>query len=257
MIMLRLDPSRNKSLRWVIPAGLGIAFLLTFLLSGPFSRKKLLQQKSTPRIYQVGASIGQGQADTSPLPLAEVLSEEFSQEVLAATRIFPERPRIGRYEGRVFREAAIYRADARFFEVFDFPMLKGKASEALKTPFSVVMTASCARRYFAGEARPGLQLTIDHQAYVLTGIVEDPGPCESMQFDMLLSLSSITPLEKDQSWSWNIVETYVRLDEEACAQKLRERLPSVVEKYARPQLGEDFDSWLRQGGQTRCFMRSV
>lgn len=244
--------------------GLFIGFLFSQLFSLDTEKNDKEEKKEKARIYQVGASIGQETMASarvfSPLPLANALSLEFGDEVKAATRLFSEKQMVGRFEGKMFTEKAVFRADAYFFEVFDYEIVKGKPNIALTAPNTAVMTASCAKRYFGENIYAGIgkTFTLNHQPYELKAIVKDQSKsAASVSFDMLLSLSSLTPLDDNQNWSWNIVDTYLRLDENACPQHLRARLPQIVEKYARPQLGSAFDKWLDRGGQLRYFLEAV
>lgn len=242
--------------------GLFIGYLFSQLFPIDKAEKAKEEQKEKARIYQVGAAIGQESLASarvfSPLPLAGALSQEFGDEVKAVTRLFGEKQMVGRYEGKMFTEKSVFRADAFFFDVFDCKTVDGKIATALVSPYTAVMTASCAKRYFGEktDASIGKIFTLNHQPYELKAIVEDQKDTP-VDFDMLLSLASLTPLDNNQNWSWNIVDTYLRLDKDACAQHLLSKLPQVVEKYARPQLGSSFDKWRSQGGQARYFLEAV
>ncbi len=240
--------------------GLFIGFIFSQLF--PLSEKKEEkgEKKEKARIYQVGASIGQENLATtrifSPLPLADALSQEFGDDVKAATRLLREKQMVGRYEGKMFTEKAVLRADSYFFDVFDCDIMKGNALQALTSPQAVVMTESCAKRYFGKNLNDciGKKLTLDHKPYQLTAVIADPRTHAHLTFEMLIPLTS---MENNQNWSWNIVDTYMRLDAHACPKHLLARLPQIVEKYARPQLGTSFDKWRSQGGQARCFLEAV
>lgn len=257
-----LHPS-NRPLLSIAIIGLFIGFLFSQIFSVENNKKPQPEKKEKARIYQVGASLGQESLTSarvfSPLPLAGALSQEFGDEVKAATRLFSERQMVGRFEGKMFTEQAVYRSDAFFFDVFEYDVVNGNAASALLSPHAAVMTTSCAKRYFGEDmqANIGKSFTLDHQSYQLKAIVEDKVNDDPLEFDVLLSLASLTPLENNQDWSWNIVDTYLRLDEDACAQHLLAKLPLVVEKYARPQLGTSFDKWRSQGGQPRYFLEAV
>ena len=47
-----------------------------------------------------------------------------------------------------FNEKKVYLADADFFSLFSFPLLRGNASSVLKEPASVVLTETTAKKYF-------------------------------------------------------------------------------------------------------------
>lgn len=112
-----------------------------------------------------------------------------------------------------FRER-IHLADSAFFDVFDFPLVRGNAATALDQPGSVVLTEAIAQKYF-GDANPmGQQLEIrdgdDLKSFTVTGVAEAPPVPSSIQFEV------IAPFREDafgararQSWFNVYVETYV------------------------------------------------
>lgn len=82
-------------------------------------------------------------------------------------------------------------ADEGFFDVFSFPLQKGVASSALKNPHSLVVTQTTATKLF-GQADPmGKTLKIDTVTYTVTGLMADLPKLSHIQFEMLVSLSSI------------------------------------------------------------------
>lgn len=210
-------------------------------------------------VYSLGSCLkndSQKEAN-SPPPLARMIVKEFDG-VAAATRLFSEKSMPGHFEGNAFIESNIYTADPEFFDVFGVDLLLGDKKTALKDAQAVVMTESCAKRYFGTKKPPaGTTFMLDHKAYSLAGVMADTDARLPVKFDMLISMASRSGMEKSSDWSWNVVSTYLRLDENTSADALLEQLPNMVEKYARPYFGDSFDQWLRQGGHLACSMRAV
>ncbi|MGB7296708.1 MAG: ABC transporter permease [Candidatus Aminicenantales bacterium] len=59
-----------------------------------------------------------------------------------------------------FREYPVLLADASFFEVFSFPLVRGNPSDVLKNPGSVVISEDIAKKYFGDEDPLGKILTL-------------------------------------------------------------------------------------------------
>ncbi len=104
-------------------------------------------------------------------------------------------------------------ANEGFFDVFSFPLAKGSASTALKQPYSLVLTQSTALKLF-GQADPmGKVVKFDTVNYTVTGVLEDIPKLSHIQFEVLVSLSSID-LSKSTSdghymeWT-NVFSNYV------------------------------------------------
>ncbi len=84
-------------------------------------------------------------------PMGQMLQASFPQ-IESVVRFYKGNLLVRR--GMVkFQEKRTIVVDADFLKVFDFPMLAGDPATALKTPLSVVLTISAARKYF-GSANP-------------------------------------------------------------------------------------------------------
>lgn len=139
-----------------------------------------------------------------------------------------------------FNEENLYFADASFLSLFSLPLQQGDTATALQNPYSAVISASTAKKYF-GEAEPiGKILTLnssslEEQDFIVSGVMEVPANSH-LQLDILLSMSSLNQhpyygelLQK--SWANNNVYTYILLSSDAHLQSLRARLSSFVDKY--------------------------
>jgi putative ABC transport system permease protein len=58
---------------------------------------------------------------------------------------------IVKYKNEVFNEPNFAYADSTFFKVFSFKLLHGDPKQALVRPYSVILTAAAARKYFGDE----------------------------------------------------------------------------------------------------------
>ena len=115
-------------------------------------------------------------------------------------------------DGSIVPMSGIY-ANEGFFDVFSFPLAKGSAGTALKQPYSVVLTQTSATKLF-GHADPmGKVLKFDTINYTVTGVLEDLPKLSHIQFEMLVSLSSIDVKQSTSdgnSMDWtNIYSNYV------------------------------------------------
>ena len=155
-------------------------------------------------------------------------------EVETAARIRP-RNRCGiTFEDKRFMEEGVMWADASLFEVFSFPLKTGAPETALKNPYTAVITAGMALKYF-GEANPiGRVLRIDDQAdYTITAVMEDVPENSHFTFDLLLSNETRYVVNKAQMTRWmgdfnNY--TYLLLRPGVNPADLEARFPALVEK---------------------------
>jgi putative ABC transport system permease protein len=128
---------------------------------------------------------------------------------IAAKQVFPEieavvredfQPVLVRRGAAVFQEANSAYADSGFFQVFDFPLLRGDARTALKAPLSVVLSASTAKKYFGDSDPLGQTLMIrdEGMAAKVTGVMKDMPENTELKADMLISKSTSKIFNPDE-----------------------------------------------------------
>ncbi len=82
-------------------------------------------------------------------------------------------------------------ADDSFFKVFTFPLLSGNAANALKEPYSIVLTEKAATKMFGHIDVLGKQVVFDSLNYVVTAVMKDVPRFSQLRFEVLVSLSSL------------------------------------------------------------------
>jgi putative ABC transport system permease protein len=106
-----------------------------------------------------------------------------------------------------FQEENSLLADPDFFRVFDFPLLKGDPNTCLKEPFSVVFSATAAKKYFGNTDPIGQTLHLAQKGWPVkvTGIMKDLPGNSVVSGDVVVSMSTETMhLNQglEDSWSW-------------------------------------------------------
>jgi ABC-type lipoprotein release transport system permease subunit len=91
-------------------------------------------------------------------------------------------------------------AQPSMLRIFTLPMLRGDAATALKKPYSVVLTETSAKRLFGTAEAFGKSIHFNDNDYEVTGILKDVPFFSHLQFESLVSLSTIeSQVAKDQS----------------------------------------------------------
>ncbi|HVU95933.1 MAG TPA: ABC transporter permease [Puia sp.] len=114
-------------------------------------------------------------------------------------RNFPEVAAVNRFQagGRelvkagdnVYEEKEVVRADANFFQLFTFPLLKGDVRTALAAPENVVLSATVAKKYFGEQDPVGQAIHLTNEPgrlYRVTGVAADAPANSSIQFGLVL-----------------------------------------------------------------------
>ena len=209
------------------------------------------------RLYRLTTEVGGSDTPSllasSPAPAFQPLLNDFP-EIEHATRLFTTYGAellVRRGDARFYEQQLLF-VDATFFEVFDFSQIRGNPETALQTPYSVVISAPMARKYFGDEDPLGKTLEIDvwglRNDYIVTAVVEDVPSNTHFTFDFLTPFSFIENLPQDAlngmvnyvvNWQNSIVFTYLRLQEGVSPDELEARLPMFIAKHRGAKAATD------------------
>jgi putative ABC transport system permease protein len=154
-------------------------------------------QEKGDRIYRVTTTIDDMMLSSSSAPLAEKLRSEGSgvEEVVQMKKGFDPQVRLG---SQLTMPLQGYYATQNFFSVFTFPLLEGNPREALKRPFTVVITRETEQKLFGTASAMGKTIDVEGLGdFEVTGIL-DEYPRSHFFFEALASFSTIEVLEKGQ-----------------------------------------------------------
>jgi putative ABC transport system permease protein len=171
--------------------------------------------------------------------LAVALKAEYP-EVLASTRIAPSEQILLRSGDAAFFERNFVYADSNFLEVFRFTLTAGDPSEAMKRPYSLLMTRATAAKYFGREDPVGKTLTADNrQSYTVTGILEDAGTPSHIRADFIANPGT-AHFFNHPTWNALGVYSYVELDRRADPSAFEAKIQDLATKYVGPKGKELF-----------------
>jgi putative ABC transport system permease protein len=183
---------------------------------------------------------------STPVILAPTLEEHFP-DIEAAIRLnaFESGNPVGPADRRF--DEPLHFVDARFFEVFSFPLLRGDPSTALAASGRAVITTDVAERYFPDQDPMGQVLPISlegaDRAYIVSGIVEAPPVASTIQFRILLPFDDWLALVGGGSTSWHSVSpyTFVLAREGTSRPEMEERFASMVDNVIRTDEWEEYN----------------
>lgn len=145
-----------------------------------------------------------------------------------------DREQVVNYFDRKFAEARYCYTEPAFFEVFNFPIIKGEKTGQLMRPNTVVLTENTANRYFGEEDPIGKVLTFStpssQQNFEVTGVIADMPVRSHLQYDFLLSYNTI-PKGQQDIWYIHGVYTYVRLMPGKEPMEIEEAFRNISDKY--------------------------
>ena len=144
------------------------------------------------------------------------------------------------------KETGMYYADSAFFNVFTFPLIMGDERTALVEPYSIILTRATAEKYFGTNWETqnliGKTMTgTNNKSYQITGISENAPTNSHLQYNAIVSFSTLPVSRVQPGWDNSEFYTYILLNERADA------------KFNRKTTSRQNGSHLRQRKQGQCY----
>ncbi len=162
-----------------------------------------------------------------PMPMAE----QVKNKVPGIKNI--SRMSIGRgsvkYGDNVFNELFQF-VDKDFFEIFTFPIIKGK-KDAIEQKDGVIITEEIAEKYFGDENPIGKQLLLSpdgesNYLFTVQGIINTPPKNSSINLDVIISMERVKEIRNFDPETWDRWSraTFIKVDPKASAKDIEQRL---------------------------------
>jgi len=193
-------------------------------------------------------------------PVGPTLVGEFP-EVVKATRLRRYgSPKIA-YKSNVFRNSKVAFVDPNFFEVFTLPFIQGDVRNALKEPYTAVITQGQAQKYFGKEDPLNKLLDFDDtgRQYRVTGVIKEVPANAHFHFDLFLSMEEVADARVN-NWMESRYFTYLVLAEGTDVKAFEEKLPAIISKYMGPQvsqMGMTFEKFTANGNVIGLFIQRL
>lgn len=162
-------------------------------------------------------------------------------EIENYTRLMPAGTLNVKIDDKNFRGEQCHFADEYFFTVFSFRILAGEKASLLKDPYTAVLTAETAAKYFGSSGTDYSEYIgklfywgLDTQPYIVKGICENIPSNSHIQFDALISYSTLFSSEDksaDNSWTWSDMRHYLVLRPGTDYKQLESKFPAYSERY--------------------------
>lgn len=178
---------------------------------------------------------------SAPTPLAEAMKQDYPDEIELIVRFFNfQAPTLALahfpVEGKVrqFNERKLLFTDPDFFQVFDFPLVRGNENTALSAPNQIVITQEMAVKYFGDQDPMGKVLRFENQHDLLvSGVFSELPQNTHLDFDFLVSFATLDnpdvllPRLKE-SWIWNPSWTYLVLNDQVAPEDMEAKFHDFV-----------------------------
>ncbi len=210
--------------------------------------------EKSDQIYRVGldATVGGNTMNlaVTSAPMGEALRQDFP-EVIANTRLSGGGAQELSIGGRKFIQEDMLYVDSSFLDVFSYKLIQGAPNEVLFHPKSIVLTETCAKKFFGDKNAIGEIIRInDRTSYKVTGVMEDVPANSELQFEMLVTMDIRDPNSRffrQNNWGNISMYSYVLLDKNADYHKLEEKFDEFKVRHTQQliDMGVHFDLFLQ------------
>jgi putative ABC transport system permease protein len=176
--------------------------------------------KGDSKIHQLG----------TPWILAKTIRDKYPQVEALTQLTGPLGDVVIRKGELALKETEVFAADAWFFDVFSFPLVKGNAKTALSEPNSIVLSETLAAKCFGTEDPLGraveTQVAGQKLFQKVTGVARDVPPNSHFRFEMLVSMATLFPTPST-GWTSNNHVTYLLLARGVTRAQMEEKLVEI------------------------------
>ncbi len=126
-------------------------------------------------------------------------------------------------------------ADSNFFRIFSFPIVSGSPNP-LSKPNTIVLSEKLASKIFGKmdyDKIVGSVLQYENRTsenYLVTGIMKNMPINSHLQFDFLVSYSTIKSEGPHTSWWWSQFHTYIKCVENTSKETLEEKFENLIDR---------------------------
>lgn len=177
-----------------------------------------------------------GKDALTPPPLADALKEKFPG-ITHATRFGSWGRWLVTSGEKNFYETRYKCADPDFFEMFNFPFIKGNPKNALINTYSVVLTEKMAEKYFGSEDPIGKTLNINKKFDVIvTGVIKNVPGNSTLIFDFIFPFRILVGKDllgekTGENWGFNSFNTFVMLNQSSTARELAPKIAGIFKEH--------------------------
>ncbi|MCP4155774.1 MAG: FtsX-like permease family protein [bacterium] len=204
--------------------------------------------ENSKRIYQLGVQLTKPQGKEllaqTMFPVAPVFKKDYPEVEKIARIHFYNSNALVETEGKKFFETGFVFADSELFDIFTFPVLKGKHQNLLANKSTAVITETAAVKYFGTENPIGQTIRYDDAyEFIVEAVIRDIPVNSHFHFDIVVSTANVTKkllgFKPEQWGAFFGVYTYVLLPENVSAAALEKKIRAddFVTKYGGKRNG--------------------
>ncbi|MEO9851174.1 MAG: ABC transporter permease [Reichenbachiella sp.] len=169
-------------------------------------------------------------------PIVGPTVKERFPEVEEYARVFPWKMILSQQDDKIgkreFNEDKMCFVDPSFLDLFDVKIVSAHGETLLEEPNTFLISERMAEKYF-GETDPvGKTLLVNGTDPVeVEGVFENIPKNSHLQYDFLTAYQTLGGGHFENSWGWNNVFVYLKIQENADIVKLEASFPTMIDEY--------------------------
>lgn len=172
------------------------------------------------------------------------MPKEFPQ-IEEMVRLAPYRHTALKVAENKFYSDRVFATDSNFFKVFGLGLIYGDSENALKQPFSAVISTSLAKKCFGKNNPVGQTILISGEyfdkmpAFTITGVMKDSPINSHIHFDVITSFEKP---EEDPGWAY----IYLLIKKGSSPGEILAGIPPFIKKIAGENVQMEFKPFLQK-----------
>ncbi len=194
-------------------------------------------QKDSNRIYRLSTMTTDKNWlwEGSPMLFAGAISKEIP-DIEQITRLYADNEPILNINGTTFQQKQCAYVDPSWFTLFQYHFTEGNAEAFTQNPYSIILSASEAKKYFGTQPALGKLVQIEGAAYQVKGVVQDPPTNTSFQYQAFIPIDALLTnkerKENGENWDNTDYLTFIRLIPGANIPAINKRLTRILQNYS-------------------------
>ena len=174
--------------------------------------------------------------ETTPLLLADAIKNEIP-EVKQTARINTNNWPVFKINGTFFYEKQCAYVDNGWFDLFQYKFLDGNATNFNAQPFSVILSASEAKKYFGDKKAVGQTIHIDSMDYKVSAVIADATINSSFQYKAYIPIAAMLSnrqiRENDEQWRNANYISFVKINPNSSPKTIEEKISSLLKSKSK------------------------
>ncbi len=222
-----------------LSVGMAAAVFIFIWVQNEYSFDK--SQPDAQQIYRIKDYLSIDKSTTwvwesSPYRLGEEAKRQIPEvEALTRVQVVTYQPLYFNINGEFFPETTAAYVDNAWFDVFKNDFVSGNAIAFKQNPFSIILSESKAKKYFANQDAIGKIIRIDSVDYQVQAVVKDAPANSSFKFGVFIPVAArhadVKQKENELQWGNFNYLTFLKLKPGTDIKKTSVKLQNILDKH--------------------------